>query len=522
MEHQPTGERERSPAELTPRIAAQLRAIVGTEHLSLERIEQELENTLGVDRRALGIIYPGCVAQVQQIVHLAAKERIPLYPISCGRNTGYGDKAPVADGQLIVDLHRMNSIRAYDERLGQLIVEPGVTQEQLSAFLRDSKFMCDVSGASIHASTLGNTLDGGFGHTPLGNHRRLCTDVEVVLGNGVVLTTGTFPGLGPDLAGLFVQSNFGIVTAMRLQLMPRPEYFTAFVIRFNDEAAMCQAVDDLRTLRQDGTLPSLVHIANATRTLVTIGRFPVNRKRTGIITDREAADLLSTPLMKVRTWVALGGLYGRKDSVRCAQKALRKALRKHGQVAFYSDRSVRLINGALKSPVLSIVPGIEQVREQFASFLELRQLLNGVPSERPAQHIGWHITAPDRIGLLWFSPVIAAEPSAVATACAVARDILSRFGFECPITMTLVEPQALVGVISIHFDRCTETQRAHNAYIALHEEFAKHGMRPYRTSILGMQLIAYDGGKQQTLDALKRALDPSGIIAPGRYHIGPG
>ena len=73
------------------------------------------------------ILRPGTREDVQQCVRIANRFRIPIYPISSGKNWGYGSRVPVQDGVLI-DLGRLNRILDFDEELAYVTIEPGVTQ----------------------------------------------------------------------------------------------------------------------------------------------------------------------------------------------------------------------------------------------------------------------------------------------------------------------------------------------------------------------------------------------------------
>src|SRR3989339_1409994 len=133
-----------------------------------------LTNTLGVHRTLTGVVYPESAEDVCQVVKMARQHKVPLYPISCGQNVGYGQRLPVRDGSVLVDLGRMNKIKEFDSIQGSVVVEPGVTQGQLYQILGDqkAKFWLDATGAGLRASIIGNSLEGGFGHTPKGDHRR--------------------------------------------------------------------------------------------------------------------------------------------------------------------------------------------------------------------------------------------------------------------------------------------------------------------------------------------------------------
>src|SRR5205823_2405790 len=163
----------------------------------------------------------------------------------------------------LLDLARLNRIIDFDEELAYVTIEPGVTQRQLHEFLRGrgSRLWMDATGASPDCSIVGNTMERGFGHTPMGDHCGNACGFEVVLPTGDCIETGFSRfagakagplhryGVGPSLDGLFAQSNFGIVTRMSVWLMPAPEKFQAFFFVCGDERGLAAVVDALRPLR---------------------------------------------------------------------------------------------------------------------------------------------------------------------------------------------------------------------------------------------------------------------------------
>ena len=134
------------------------------------------------------IVRPGNREEVQQVLRIANEWRIPVYPVSGGCNWGYGSRVPSANGCVLMDLGRMNRILDFSEDLAYITVEPGVTQQQVFAFLqeRQSGLWMDATGASPHSSLVGNTVERGFGHTPYGDHFSHVCGMEVVLPNGEV------------------------------------------------------------------------------------------------------------------------------------------------------------------------------------------------------------------------------------------------------------------------------------------------------------------------------------------------
>jgi 4-cresol dehydrogenase (hydroxylating) len=139
--------------------------------------------------RPRAIIYPGYAEEVCSIVRTAAAHQISLYPISRGKNWGYGDACAVREGQVVVDLRRMNRIVEVNPQLAYAVIEPGVTQIQLHDHLKEHNLplMVDCTGAGPEASIVGNLLDRGFGHTPYVDHMQTTCSLEVVIADGRVL-----------------------------------------------------------------------------------------------------------------------------------------------------------------------------------------------------------------------------------------------------------------------------------------------------------------------------------------------
>jgi 4-cresol dehydrogenase (hydroxylating) flavoprotein subunit len=70
-------------------------------------------------------IAPASAEEVRAVVRIANQYQVPLWPISRGKNFGYGGSAPVMKGSVILDLSRMKKIEV-DAENGTVLVEPGV------------------------------------------------------------------------------------------------------------------------------------------------------------------------------------------------------------------------------------------------------------------------------------------------------------------------------------------------------------------------------------------------------------
>lgn len=508
------------------------RAIVGQDHVIADPIplSKLAENTLAVDRSLSAAVYPESTAQVRALVLLAKNTGIPLYPVSRGRNMGYGDRAPAADGHVLLELSRMRQITFYDDKLGSVRIEAGVSQRDLYEFLRreGSRFWMDATGAGLDASIVGNTLEGGFGHTPLGNHREAFSDAEIVLagifdedGLPLVFKTGRFPGLGPDLKGLFVQSNYGIVTSMRVPLMPAPEHFESFALRADRRDSLPQVVDTLRRLRMENVLSSCVHIANPVRYLVSSRRCPPEY-RDRVVDDAAAKRIMSSRLLKVGYWNAAGGLYGLRRAVEAHKERMVKAFKGVADVQFFSDAKLARIEGLAGRLGRLGIPLFSRIHESLVSFGHIHRMMQGVPSDEAYRNILWRVDSQEKLGLIWFAPTQDAKGQEAARTVSLAAPLFERHGFDMPVTITLVASDRMVAVFNIVFDKTDprEKERAWRLYSELREKFQASGIGTYRSSIMNMGALSLDDHHRgEVLNHIKAALDPDGVISRGRYGI---
>jgi FAD/FMN-containing dehydrogenase len=205
------------------------------------------------------VVAPGSVEEIQKIVKLANKYKIPIYPYTYGTNTG--SSAIPFSGGIILILRRLDRIIEIDKDSSAAIIEPGVSWGKLR---KEAK----KKGLDIIPPL------GPYTGSPIGSYQWLCltfygsrysTDralsLEVVLPNGEILRTGSWAlpekveknpffryAFGPDLTGLFRSSmgNLGIITKMAIRLRPLHDVEELIEIGFNNlESALraMQAID---------------------------------------------------------------------------------------------------------------------------------------------------------------------------------------------------------------------------------------------------------------------------------------
>jgi len=145
----------------------------------------------GLDHDCSAILAPSTVEEVQAIIRIANQHKTPLWPVSRGKNLGYGASSPKEKGDLILDLSRMNRILDVNEKQASCLIEPGVGYFDLFRHLRQHapSLWMSVPGNSW-GSVIGNALDRGIGYTPFGDHCETLCGLEVVMPDGSLLRTG--------------------------------------------------------------------------------------------------------------------------------------------------------------------------------------------------------------------------------------------------------------------------------------------------------------------------------------------
>lgn len=516
------------------------RSAIGAEHVNTKAADLTAAATTTFETKFAinAIVRPGSRDEVRACVRIANDLRVPVYPLSTGKNSGYGSKAPTSDCCLL-DLGRLNRILDFSEELAYVSLEPGVTQKQLFEFLqaRKSRLWMDATGASPDCSLVGNTLERGFGHTPYGDHFANTCGFEVVLANGDVLDTGFSRfqgakagpvhrwGLGPVLDGLFSQSNFGIITRMTLWLMPAPEYFQSFYFRCDKDDDLSALIDALRPLRMDGTLRSAIHVANDYKVVSSIQLYPWEDMGGSTPLTPEAM----TPLRKkfnCGVWNGSGGLYGTRAQVAEGRRLVKKALRgKVTKLQFLDDRKLALAT-RFAGPY-GMLTGWN-LRRALELLKPVYGLMKGIPTDYPLKSSYWRKRAvPDEVdierdgcGLLWCSAVTPLKGEYAVAAAHIATRVMLQYGFEPMLSLTLLTERTIGCIVAITYDRniAGEDERALTCHNQVLEELNAAGFYPYRLGIQSMAQMGGIGSYNHLLYQLKSLLDPNRILAPGRYE----
>jgi 4-cresol dehydrogenase (hydroxylating) len=526
-----------------PALSAALdewRAAIGGANVSTasEEVSAAGTATFPTTATVAAILHPGTREDVQHCLRIANRFGVPLYPISTGKNWGYGSRTPVRDAVLL-DLGRLDHIVDFDEKLAYVTLEPGVTQRQLHQFLesRNSRLWMDATGASPDCSVIGNTLERGFGHTPMGDHCSHVCGLEVVLPTGECIDTGFSRfsgakvgalsrwGTGPSVDGLFSQSNFGVVTRMTVWLMPAPDRYAAFF--FQTEGGIADIVEAVRPLRLNGTIRSVSHIANDYKVLSSSAQYPWSEVGGRTPLSRETMERLRHEL-RIGRWNGSGCLYGTRGQVREGRSLLRRALGgKITRLQFIDDGKLNLLRMA-ETPY-RLITGRRDLGRALRLLPPLLGLMRGIPTAEFLPSAYWRKPQPppakpnpdaDGCGLLWCSPVAPSTGPHTAEVVELGEDIVLKHGFEPLISVSLLNERTTVSTIALTYDRDVpgEDAKAVACYREVTERLLMRGYPPYRLNVSAMEYGRAGGHYMDVIRSLKKAVDPNGILAPGRYE----
>jgi glycolate dehydrogenase FAD-linked subunit len=255
-------------APMDPRFLAALRRIVGDTNVlddALELLTYECDALPHLRQSPAAVALPASTAEVQAIVRLCARERVPF--VARGHGTGLsGGALPVAGG-LVIALSRLNRVLNVDIPNQRVTVEPGVTNLEITRQVApfgyyyapdpSSQQVCSIGGNVAENSGGAHCLKYGFTV-----HHVLA--VDAVLPDGeLVQIGGTLADTpGPDLLGLLIGSEgtLAVVTRITVRILRKPEAVKTLLAAFDTIDAGGAVVSDLIAA---GIVPAAVEMMDS-------------------------------------------------------------------------------------------------------------------------------------------------------------------------------------------------------------------------------------------------------------------
>ena len=246
-----------SASYLPPTITAQLKAIVGDRGFleePAERAPHEVDWRDQYHGRAALVLKPATTDEVSRLVKVLAQARVGIVPQ--GGNTSLcGGSVPDGTGsQVVVNLSRMNRVRALDAENNTMTVEAGCVLANLQQAAAEHDRLFPLSLAAEGSCEIGGNLStnaGGTGVLRYGNTRDLVLGLEVVLPDGRVwegLRGLRKDNTGYDLKHLFIgaEGTLGIITAAVVKLFPKPRSRATALVALESPRAAVALLTALR------------------------------------------------------------------------------------------------------------------------------------------------------------------------------------------------------------------------------------------------------------------------------------
>ena len=359
-------------------------------------------------------------------------------------------------------------------------------------------------------SVIGNALDHGIGYTPYGLHARNLCGLEVVLPDGGLLRTGmgamernhswhVFPlSFGPDWTQMFTQSNLGVVTKAGVWLQPAPESSLLLTWDIPREDDIGWVVDTLAPLKIANVIDQNVFVPSWLGKIVLKGQRKDFWDKPGAIPDSRVQELLREH--ELGYWQVQVRLYGDEALNRARADVVKRAFARH-----------------LATPPLEETWKAGDPVSQYDATM-------GVPSAVALQMGDW---VGGRGGHLGFSPVVPATSQHVLGQLRRSRGIIAAHDVDFYASFT-ISGRFATNINMLMYDRDNTLQVANirKLFNALIMETAAAGYGEYRTHLGWMDIVSStfdfnDHAQRRLNERVKDALDPNGILAPGKQGVWP-
>jgi FAD/FMN-containing dehydrogenase len=464
-------------------------------------------------------VAPDGVEQVQKVVRIANTFKIPLWTISTGKNLGYGGSAPLLGGSVVLDLKRMDRILEVNETNHYALVEPGVSYFDLYRYIQEKGLKVWIDPADPGwGSLIGNAVDRGGGRTPMRDHFDAHCGMEIVLANGEVMRTGmgAMPGsktwqqyrygFGPYVDGMFSQSNFGVVTKMGFWLFPEPEAYLTGTITVP---------------RRDDLVPLVATLAYLMNSSIVLGTTSVASPLAFVRPDAELTALRAKP--------------GGPSTQELDQYAQERNIGHWSiELPFYGPAKVVAAQWEYAKEKFSAIAGVkfqEGATHRFPSDpKDLEQFPNSVAIGVPNLSV-FGVGGARSQGHVWFSPIIPMTGEAVLEAQQVFTEAYQKMGMAIGpmffLGPTSNYPRCFLVLFGFPIEHDVEKNRKNReSFKRLIRVAAEHGWGEYRTHTAFMETVmdTYSYNNHALLrfhETVKDAVDPNGILSPGKCGIWP-
>jgi glycolate oxidase subunit GlcD len=265
-------------------LARELTRLLGAERVlgseDLARYDRDASGRRGLEGRAEAVVLPESAEQVAALVGWCYSHDVPV--VARGGGTGLVGGAVPTEGSVVCSLERLRGIRELEPGLWRMSVEAGVTTRHVQRLARENGlFFAPDPGAAEQSQIGGNvaTNAGGPHALKYGVTGNWVAGVEAVLAPGELVEVGGWirkDVSGYDLKDLLIGSEgtLGILTAVRLRLLPAPESTATMVAFLDSRQEGCAAA---LALLAGGLRPSVLDFLDGATLRLAGGAYPPSR-----------------------------------------------------------------------------------------------------------------------------------------------------------------------------------------------------------------------------------------------------
>jgi glycolate oxidase subunit GlcD len=262
-------------------LSRELGLLVGSEHVlevpAGSPYNRDCSRRRGVEGRADGVVLPGSAEEVAAVVGWCYAHDVPIVPR--GGGTGLTGGAVAVEGGVVCSMERLRRVRELEPGLWRIHPEAGVTTRDVQRLARENGLMFAPDPGAAEQSQIGGnvaTNAGGPHALKYGVTGNWVSGLEAVVAPGELVQFGGWAGkdvAGYDLKRLLIGSEgtLGVITAVRLRLLPAPEAAIALVVFLRTRAEGCGAIGEVFAA---GLEPSVLDFLDGDTLQIAAGAYP--------------------------------------------------------------------------------------------------------------------------------------------------------------------------------------------------------------------------------------------------------
>ena len=372
--------RRKRTAASDPAVVARLAEIAGADGVLVdeEKVEPYAADALKEKFPPEAVVLPRSAAEVAAIMRLANERRFPV--TARGGGVGYTGGAVPVEGGIVVGTDRMNRIKEVSASNLYAVTEPGVTTYALQQAVESVGLFYPPDPASYKSSYIGGNIAenaGGMRSARYGVTKNYVLGLEVVLPTGEIIETGGRTSknvVGFDLTGLICGSEgmLGIITEATLKLLPLPEATRTVRATFKAMTAACACAPAFTRAR---LTPVAIEVLdrNAIRAVESEFAFGIDAGADALLLvsvdgSREEVERTSRVVEDV---VKEHGGYDvirsetreEEDKLWDVRRAISPAIKKFGTLKFNEDVVVP------RSRVPELIERVEEIGRKYSTFV---------------------------------------------------------------------------------------------------------------------------------------------------------